>query len=120
MLKITPNDNSSQETTYMTQSEYEEHVIQMAHDWECSEDEVRESYDVEEFKNPSDCNSLDELYEALVAIASEGNDLEQIMNVDYSELPTFGDYDGDTSDIYSWDDTRFLTGANGWQLVDRE
>ena len=52
------------------------------------------------------------------------NEQKEDFGSDYSSLPIFGEYDGDTSEIYSWDKDSFLmVDFNGleasWIIVDR-
>jgi len=35
-------------------------------------------------------------------------------------LPVFGEYDGDTQGIFSWDNERFLVCDNQWQVINRK
>tara|TARA_Y100000310_G_scaffold208324_1_gene208906 strand:+ start:84 stop:581 length:498 start_codon:yes stop_codon:yes gene_type:complete len=65
--------------------------------------------------------SLDQLLAALLAAEQVAVDHEAKLTdfVDTADLPTFGTFAGDTSEIFSWDDERFLVQGNPWHLIDR-
>lgn len=52
------------------------------------------------------------------ATIASGRKLDEV--IDLSSLPTFGEYLGDTSEIFSWDDKNFLVNdGNKWVSVNR-
>ncbi len=61
------------------------------------------------------------LSELLSELKAMTNEQKEDFGSDYSSLPVFGEYDGDTSDIYSWDKDSFLMvdGNGEWCLEDR-
>jgi hypothetical protein len=96
-----------------------------------------EEVSVTEFKDLPESIDEDDVYvvftdndaERAEILTKYAVDLEQLcsaLNVvdnsllDLSDLPTYGEYDGDTSDIYSWDDEKFLVYGAGWELISRE
>ncbi len=63
------------------------------------------------------------LTELLAELSAMTQEQIEAQNGDYSSLPVFGDYDGDTSEIFSWDNDSFLipdfAGGDSWIIVDR-
>jgi len=72
----------------------------------------------------ANATSLQDLYASLVAIEQDADEIVRA-DIDYSDLPTFGGPDiADTTDIWSWDETRVLVcdsqiGRTTWSLRDR-
>jgi hypothetical protein len=69
----------------------------------------------------NEASDLDALLEALLEAETLASEYELKLQdfVDTSELPTFGEFSGDTFEVFSWDATRLLIQENPWALTQR-
>ena len=114
-MKLVQPINTNEESALMSEVEYKEFLKNMAFDYDCTEEEIAEGYNVTDV-NVKSAKNLDELCESVNAIREAGLDYQ----IDMANLPVFGDYDGDTMGIFSWDDKRLLIqGTNGFEIIGR-
>ena len=112
---VKPTNNNEQNTVFNSEKELNNFFNAIMKDREYdSIDEAENDYDVIEFKNPSDCESLKELLENLKKIGNEtiqGHDAIEYLQIDMSELPIFSKKQiADTREVWSWDDRHKIVG----------
>jgi hypothetical protein len=118
---VEPFDYPREDNQILTESELEKFWNDLAYDYECEIEEVKKKYRVTEYKSVEDCKGVFELRDWLNFLKKiRIRNIPLIDWVDTCSLPTFGEYDGDTDGIYSWDDEYFLKVDNEWYLESRE
>jgi hypothetical protein len=118
---VEPFDYPREDNRILTESELEKFWNDLAYDYECEIEEVKKKYKVTEYKSVNDCTSLKELCDwlnYLDGIYADGRYL--IRDVDISKLPKYGEYNGVTYEIYSWDEKYFLKFYFEWYLEERD